>query len=78
MLLMINYIFLKNFVVNFDFTFNILIWSLYISVFYICYSILIPLLKKPVSQKTIDDFPTDLANLCRFTGSRSSEIYTIS
>ena len=43
MLLMINYIFLKNFVVNFDFTFNILIWSLYISVFYICYSILIPL-----------------------------------
>ena len=43
MLLMINYVFLKNYVINFDLTFHILMWAIYISVFYISYSFLIPI-----------------------------------
>jgi len=39
---MINFIFLKNYVIKFDLTFNILIWVIYISLFYISYSFLIP------------------------------------
>jgi two-component system, LytTR family, sensor kinase len=42
-LLMINYVFLKNYVINFDLTFHILIWAIYVSLFYICYSFLIPI-----------------------------------
>jgi two-component system, LytTR family, sensor kinase len=39
---MINWVFLKSFVFNFDLTFHILMWLIYLSVFYICYSFLIP------------------------------------
>ena len=48
LILMINFIFLQNYVINFDLTFHILIWIVYISLFYINYSLLIPvfLLKK--------------------------------
>lgn len=50
LLLLINYVVLKNYVINFDLTFHILIWALYISLFYISFSILIPifLFKKKV------------------------------
>lgn len=43
LILLINYIFLKNYVINFDLTFHILIWAVYISLFYICYCFLIPI-----------------------------------
>ena len=43
LILLINYIFLKNYIINFDLTFHILIWAIYISLFYICYSFLIPI-----------------------------------
>ena len=43
LLLMINWVFLKSYVFNFDLTFHILMWLIYLSVFYICYSFLIPL-----------------------------------
>jgi hypothetical protein len=39
---MINYIFLKNYVITFDLHFHILTWVVYISLFYISYSFLIP------------------------------------
>ena len=50
LLLSINYLFLKLYVIYFDFHFHILIWSLYISIFYISFSFLIPvfLLKKKI------------------------------
>jgi two-component system, LytTR family, sensor kinase len=50
LILMINFVFLKNYVINFDLTFHILIWVVYISLFYINYSFLIPafLLKKKI------------------------------
>ena len=50
LLLSINYLFLKLYVIYFDFHFHILIWLLYISIFYISFSFLIPvfLLKKKI------------------------------
>jgi two-component system, LytTR family, sensor kinase len=47
---MINFVFLKNYAINFDLTFHILIWVVYISLFYINYSFLIPvfLLRKRI------------------------------
>jgi two-component system, LytTR family, sensor kinase len=49
-LLSMNYLFLKLYVIYFDFHFHILIWLLYISIFYISFSFLIPvfLLKKKI------------------------------
>jgi two-component system, LytTR family, sensor kinase len=50
LILMINFVFLKNYAINFDLTFHILIWLVYISLFYINYSFLIPafLLRKKI------------------------------
>ena len=50
MVFSINYIFLKNNVIKFDLKFNLLTWVVYISLFYISYSFLIPyfLFKKKV------------------------------
>jgi two-component system, LytTR family, sensor kinase len=50
LILMINFVFLKNYAINFDLTFHILIWVVYISLFYINYSFLIPvfLLRKKI------------------------------
>jgi two-component system, LytTR family, sensor kinase len=42
LVLLINFSFLKNYVFNFDLTFHILTWIVYISLFYINYSFLIP------------------------------------
>lgn len=49
-ILLINFSFLKNYVINFDLTFHILIWIVYIVLFYINYSFLIPvfLLRKKI------------------------------
>jgi two-component system, LytTR family, sensor kinase len=43
LILMINFIFLKYYVIHFDLSFHILIWVVYILLFYISYSLLIPL-----------------------------------
>lgn len=50
MVFSINYIFLKNNVIKFDLKFNLLTWVVYISLFYISFSFLIPyfLFKKKV------------------------------
>jgi two-component system, LytTR family, sensor kinase len=50
MILLMNFTFLKNYAINFDLTFHILIWIVYISLFYINFSFLIPvfLLRKRV------------------------------
>jgi two-component system, LytTR family, sensor kinase len=50
LILLINFVFLKNYAINFDLTFHILIWVVYISLFYINYSFLIPvfLLRKKI------------------------------
>jgi two-component system LytT family sensor kinase len=42
LILLINYIFLKNYVIFFDLKFHILTWIVYICLFYICFSFLIP------------------------------------
>jgi two-component system, LytTR family, sensor kinase len=49
-ILLVNFTFLKNYLVNFDLTFHILIWIVYIAIFYINYSFLIPvfLLRKQI------------------------------
>ncbi len=49
-ILLINFSFLKNYVIHFDLTFHILIWIVYIVLFYINYSFLIPvfLLRKKI------------------------------
>ncbi len=49
-ILLINFIFLKDYALNFDVRFHILIWIVYISLFYINYSFLIPvfLLRKRI------------------------------
>jgi two-component system, LytTR family, sensor kinase len=50
LLLSINYLFLKLYVIYFDINFHILIWLLYLSIFYISFSFLIPvfLLRKKI------------------------------
>jgi two-component system, LytTR family, sensor kinase len=50
LILMINFIFLTNYVFNFDLKFHILSWIVYIVIFYINYSFLIPsfLLRKKI------------------------------
>ena len=50
LLLSLNYLFLKLYVIYFDLHFHILIWLLYLSIFYISFSFLIPvfLLKKKI------------------------------
>jgi two-component system LytT family sensor kinase len=49
-ILLVNFSFLKNYVINFDLTFHVLIWIVYIALFYINYSFLIPvfLLRKQI------------------------------
>jgi len=49
-ILLVNFSFLKNYVINFDMTFHVLIWIVYIVLFYINYSFLIPvfLLRKQI------------------------------
>jgi hypothetical protein len=42
LILLINYIFLKNYIIFFDLKFHILTWIVYICQFYICFSFLIP------------------------------------
>ena len=42
LLFLINWVFLKSSVVNFDLTFHLLMWTIYLALFYISYSFLIP------------------------------------